>query len=46
MVVSSYFLSYFLDIESIGIARLCETLNDIGIEVEQLHRLQISTPKC
>lgn len=42
MVVSSYFLSYFLDIESIGIARLCETLNDIGIEVEQLHRLQIS----
>lgn len=42
MIVSSHFLSYFLDIESIGITRLCESLNDIGIEVEQLQRLQIS----
>ncbi len=42
MIVSSHFLSYFVDIEQLSISQICETLNDIGIEVEQCHRLQIS----
>lgn len=42
MIVSSHFLSYFVDIEHLSISQICETLNDIGIEVEQCNRLQIS----
>ena len=42
MIVSSYFLSYFIDLEKIDIMQMCETLNEIGIEVERLEKLQIS----
>lgn len=41
MIVSSYYLSYFVDIEQLSISQICQTLNDVGIEVEGCHRLQI-----
>lgn len=41
MVISTSLLSYFIDISNIDINDLCQTLNDIGIEVEGVQKVDI-----
>lgn len=41
MIISTALLSQFIDISNIEIDELCESLNDIGIEVEELIKIRI-----
>lgn len=42
MIISTYLLSQFIDLEGRDIEQIAKILNDIGIEVEKLWRLQVS----
>ena len=42
MIISTYLLSQFIDLEGRDVEQIAKILNDIGIEVEKLWRLQVS----
>lgn len=41
MIITSHLLSKFINLSNIDIQKLCNTLSNIGLEVESCHKIEI-----